>query len=844
MLTQLKLDETHVYVNTAIIKSDPKSFTFKTIKEAVNTLPDGTPDRPVVLYLAPDVYWTNGTATAVGLVIEKNWLTMIGLGKAPEDTVIADARGHMVNCFPKDGGHSSPAHTMIVNGDGFHAQNLTIGNYLNLDLEYPLDSSKGRKKVTDVITQAYAIGSQGAYDCWQFDNCRIVGMLDTIDLRNKRMYLKDSLIEGTNDFLGGAEAAVYQSCEIIVHDAHPMYRAGEAATLFEDCHFDVRLNEPGTLWLTKFGGEIILDHCSFDGNLSSIEWAIEPHEDTICYFREVMLNGTPTAVSADLPQCSAAITSMMAAALSAENLLGGDDAWTPLGELKKMQLPANISIRTVSRLVCGEHAEVEISIRPKSAASPQIVLLDEAGESLLRAQEQQELMASSQEEEIDTIRFNTERCSNKQNVPNKNTSNIQKILNTKLFVSTQGAAKCSLHGGRIFVRGTNISKKKSTAVLKAVCNGVYGACFFDSMPVVTAQPQFAAAPAFIFKESLLSVNYSLDDEGDDCSELTWFRESDRRILAVSRKNHQCKAIQLTPSEIGSKIGLRIVPNTENSRGEREYTFFSRAVTYCDAPGRREINSKAGSAVIKTEIVIDDFSSFPTLPQPAKPGDFYIDAYCPIYGTDDVEHPAKWIAGERKDAWKYGRGINGAGACFGLITSARGAALQYRLKKSCVSLCLTALLCPEKETGEGFGSANGQYLELVLSTDASTHSGYALRIEREPSFAGGCAFSLRKLKLGEGRRISERIMSSAFVTPCTVTVSARDGRLVAEASTGCSIQPVEARKKHIPKSIHLEADIGTESYDAVWLHHTGTVPEGNRTVLNSLKIYYESPGQQP
>lgn len=42
--------------------------------------------------------------------------------KKPEDTVIADNRGHMVNAYPSDNSASSPAQTMIVNGNGFRAE--------------------------------------------------------------------------------------------------------------------------------------------------------------------------------------------------------------------------------------------------------------------------------------------------------------------------------------------------------------------------------------------------------------------------------------------------------------------------------------------------------------------------------------------------------------------------------------------------------------------------------------------------------------------------------------------------------------------------------------------------
>ena len=146
------LNRKHMLVDPALEKSQPEAFMYRTIQEAADAIEDGTWESPSVIDLKPDVYWTGGTQTKCGLVVNRNWLTIRGLGEGPEDTVIADARGHMVNSFPADGGANSPAQTLIVNGDGLHLENLTVGNYLNLDLVYPRDPSKNRPMASQVIT--------------------------------------------------------------------------------------------------------------------------------------------------------------------------------------------------------------------------------------------------------------------------------------------------------------------------------------------------------------------------------------------------------------------------------------------------------------------------------------------------------------------------------------------------------------------------------------------------------------------------------------------------------------------------------------------------------------------
>ena len=85
---------------------------------------------------------------------------------------------------------------------------------------------------------------------------------------------------------------------------------------------------------------------------------------------------------------------------------------------------------------------------------------------------------------------------------------------------------------------------------------------------------------------------------------------------------------------------------------------------------------------------------------------------------------------------------------GLTATARGASLQYRKGEWNGGMKVTAVFCPDKDTGEGFGSANGQFVELFLKYDAKSRTGYGLRIERLPQQANGCAFSLRHYENGK------------------------------------------------------------------------------------------------
>lgn len=763
-LNQLTLNRQHLYVNPQLDSSCSKPFCYRSIHEAAAAVCDGTMEHPSVIYIEPDVYWANGTESSVGLVINKNWITLQGLGEHPEDVVIADARGHMVNCHPADNTANSPAQTMIVNGDGFHTINLTIGNYLNLDLEYPLNPSKSRKKVSDVITQAYALGSIKQYDFWMFENCRLIGMLDTLAFYHRRVYFRDSLIEGTKDFIGGGACAVFDHCEIRIHDTCPMYTAGDIATLYRNCRFFIQLEDFDTLYLTKFGGQLILDHCDFYGNAKHLEWELEPKRDARCYYRELRLNGESVHFSTDTPKNSVQITEEMEDSFSFYNMLCGNDGWNPSGTDKVSPLPICIRIAPVPPINYGQTVTTEVTLLPA-------------------------------------------------------------VRKEELQITCHGPVSCVLEDTSLHLKGTNHSLTPAEAEITVSCHGVHGVCTVLSLGVVSAQPSLAAVPDFTIQDGTITFNYKLTSlKSEDCSDITWYRSSDQRVLAVSREL-PCRNYRLVPSDIGSSIEVCIVPNVRISRGTESYRYTSRVITEAD------LNSSS--------ICIDDFRSFPVLPQPMKKNDFFIDAYRPSYRGTEVKYVADWMAGKAEDAWKYGRGHDGAKAYYGLIASARGASLQYRKGTYSKGVRVTAVFCPDKDTGEGFGSANGQYLELLIKYDAVTRTGYGLRIERIPYFANGCAFSLRKYDDGINECISNTVLSSAFMPPCMVHLEASNGILSLHVETGWKSQPSMAKRKGYPHQVDLTAPYEENGYGDIEIHHTGTVPIGNQTLISKLSIEYES-----
>ncbi|WP_207427206.1 pectinesterase family protein [Pedobacter sp. SYSU D00535] len=170
------------------------SGNFKTIQEAINSVRD-LAQREVKIFIKKGVYNEK-------LVIP-SWKTGITLiGESKENTIIT-GNDHTGKAFP---GGKDPSgkteymtfttYTVLVQGDDFRAENLTIQN------------TAGR------VGQAVALHVEG--DRAIIKNCNILGNQDTLYTAtgSSRQYYVDCFIEGTTDFIFGEATAVFENCTI------------------------------------------------------------------------------------------------------------------------------------------------------------------------------------------------------------------------------------------------------------------------------------------------------------------------------------------------------------------------------------------------------------------------------------------------------------------------------------------------------------------------------------------------------------------------------------------------------------------------------------------------------
>ena len=189
-------------INAQTTPAIPTSFTvakdgsgnYKTIQEAVNAVRDLS-QAQFKIYIKNGIYNEK-------LVIP-SWKTHISLiGESAEGTIIT-GNDHTGKEYPggKDPFGNSKfstytSHTVLVQGDDFIAENLTIRN------------TAGR------VGQAVALHIEG--DRAIVRNCRLLGNQDTLytGTGSSRQYYDNCYIEGTTDFIFGEATVVFQSCTI------------------------------------------------------------------------------------------------------------------------------------------------------------------------------------------------------------------------------------------------------------------------------------------------------------------------------------------------------------------------------------------------------------------------------------------------------------------------------------------------------------------------------------------------------------------------------------------------------------------------------------------------------
>jgi pectinesterase len=183
--------DVHVRVDPSARAAQPGNENLTTFPTIVNALdhhpfatpnPDGTPGR-VFIEIVPGTYHERVIVTQ-----NHNNITLIGLGKTPDEVVITNSLN------ARTAGGTFFTETVEINGAGFEADNITFEN------------------TAGNTGQAVAVADRG--DRSIFKRCRFLGHQDTLFADYGRQYYVDSYVEGGVDYIFGNAAAVFDRDEL------------------------------------------------------------------------------------------------------------------------------------------------------------------------------------------------------------------------------------------------------------------------------------------------------------------------------------------------------------------------------------------------------------------------------------------------------------------------------------------------------------------------------------------------------------------------------------------------------------------------------------------------------
>lgn len=282
---------------------------FKSVQEAIMSVPSGAAANPVIIHIKP------GTCHELIYVQrEKSWFHLIG-DDVTNTVITFGLYASMTNVDGKPlGTFKTP--TTTIDADNFTAENITFEN------------SAGP------VGQALAIRVDG--DRAAFRNCRFLGWQDTILLNRGRQYFDHCYIAGHVDFIFGAATAWFENCQI--HCLRSGYITAASTPqdqpygfVFSHCQFT---GEPSVKTFLGRPWRLYASVIYLDCDMSEVirpegwfDWK-KPEAHTTARYAEFNNTGPGANLSARVPW-SKQLTTNEAKTITIEHVLGGADQWIP-----------------------------------------------------------------------------------------------------------------------------------------------------------------------------------------------------------------------------------------------------------------------------------------------------------------------------------------------------------------------------------------------------------------------------------------------------------------------------------------------------------------------------------
>lgn len=767
-------------------------FVYNSVKTAAAHLTNGTEAEPMVLYLAPWVYWIDnpddtatrvpkpGNNTPYGMEITCEWLRFHGLNSRPENVVLASNRGQTIG--------AKGNFTMFrFAGEGTGSENITFGNYCNVDLVFPLKPALGRQKRASAIVQAQLIHCNG--DKIVARNTRFISRLNLCPfVGGKRVLFDRCHFESTDDALCGT--GVYLNSTLDFYSSKPFYNTRGTGAVLLNC--SIRSYAGKEQFFTKAGGQVAVIDSRFTSDKSTyFGWqdAIPPQARN--YEHNNTMNGKSLVIGkADPLQTIDLIGKKLLDAYrfknadtvvyNTYNLLKGDDDWDPMRVKPLLQIAEQKMKRSLSGL------PVQLAVSPATATAE-----TKKNAVILSAK---------------LFRFG-------------NYISTTEKINWAVAAADEGIVQLKLSddGNTCTVIPMNtMDDGRQVMVTASTASGLEGASLVNVLPEIMAAPQFSSKPVINLPGAgVVNVFYTLDTKYADESDVRWYRCTNAAgagaiEVAVSRDKEPFRTYTLSAGDVGYWLAASVSPKHSRSLPAKAvWAVMKKQITKADVPSA-------------PNILETDFKNVSVANQPSiLPGFFTWDNITPGE-TDPANNNAS-----KKDAWYFGEGADGAAGMVGLL-QARHAGMWYTpVEASPGNMKLTMKLAPFKTAGQGFSVAH-LYMDVLIKFDAKTMTGYALRLIRTTKYGNAVDCILLQYKNGEVTALTEPITTSAFRTPCTITLEINGNQFSAEVNTLADTD--SAAQPGVQKAARLETTVNPARAAGFGIHYHG----GSPTMIKHLK----------
>ena len=777
------LDSRHILLDATVTDSAvlASPFIFNNFADAIANCTDGTAQQPMIVYIAPNVYWVDDPMhpeVAVGkngrepfgMTVRCQNLHLEGLTLDARNVVLASQRGQTQGAVGN--------FTMFdFHGDGLEVRNLTMGNYCNVDLEYPLDTTLNRKKRSGAITQAHVAYCHG--DRIVAQNVRFISRLNMNPLNGAKRILFDRChMECTDDALTGN--GVYLHCDFEFYGQKPFYTTHPMGAVMLDCDFHLK-GASQMAYFCKASGPVTLIDCRFHSESDvNVDWAPYPNRWLRCYQSNVSFNGRPFTVGNDKSENTVDISQLPQlkaykcdGEYNIAGLLAGDDGWNPMGNGDEA-IPSPTCLMVTpnkTKVEGGQTVTLHATAWRHSGYKTQ-------GNTLVTWS-----VEKGFEKYLQIVKAEGDSCIVKNLYDGDMPTDVMVVACTK--EGLQGASCLTLHA--------------------------------PALP----PPALRGKPTITIDGRKASLKYSFaDNTHGDLSDITWFVADDKYghgAVPVAVSNGKPLAdYNIKGADAGKYLMARLLPRQARSG-------FGDTVTVC-----KKVSKKfaAHEGVIET-----DFSDFPCAWQTEViEGRFTVDGFKP---DDTSEYP--WSFDASRPMWEYGEGFNGA-VGMGLLQAQRGARLRYTPTAPAYNGMEVLLdVDPTKTAGQGFGSATGQYMDVCLKFDNRSLTGYALRIIRTTKYAKAVDFMLIRYDNGKTTAITPPVSAVCYRTGCHIKVRYASGKIYADVTTDTPMTTPD--DPNLKTEVHLSADVMPNDFGGFCLQHTGSCGEST-TMLHHLKITYD------